>query len=67
MADDNKRVENVCAKVTERMMVDIGRVCAVEDLKPSEYVYRLIRNDLYGRSMRANEIAERITSVTDRD
>jgi hypothetical protein len=62
VADDAKRVHNVCAKVTDRMLIDIGRVCAIEDCKPSDFIYRLLRRELYGRSMRADEVAARLTS-----
>ena len=62
MADDAKRVHNVCAKITDRMLIDLGRVCAIEDCKASDFIYRLLRRDLYGRSMRADEVAQRLTS-----
>lgn len=58
MAEDGKRSENVCAKVSERMLLDVNRICAVEDRTLSEYLYRLIRNDLYGKSERLNEISQ---------
>lgn len=48
MADDGKRSEVVCAKVTERVALDLLRVSALDDRSPSEYVYLLIRRHLYG-------------------
>lgn len=65
MADDNKKTNNVCAKVTDRMLVDLGRVCAVEDCSQSDFMYRLLRRELYGRSMQTLEIQERLTSAGD--
>jgi hypothetical protein len=65
MADDTKRTNNVCTKVTDRALVDIGRLCAIKDISPSEYLNRLIRRDLYGRSMHIDSVAERITSASD--
>lgn len=64
MADDHKRGNNLCSKVTDLMLVEIGRICAVEDITQSDYLYRLIRRDLFGRSLRSAEIASVITSVS---
>lgn len=61
MTDDSKRTNNVCVKVTDRVLIDMGRVCAVDDISQSEYLNRLIRRDLYGRSMHVDSLAERIT------
>ena len=54
MADDGKRSEVVCAKVTERVALDLLRASALDDRSPSEYVYLLIRRHLYG-IVRADE------------
>jgi hypothetical protein len=56
MADDRKRTENVCAKVTERMLIDINRLIQRDDIKLSGWLYGLIRRELYGRA-RAEESA----------
>lgn len=58
MADDGKRSELVCTKVSERMALDLNRQCAIDDRTMSDYLYRLIRNDLYGKSDRIAEIAQ---------
>ncbi len=52
MADDRKKTEMVCAKVTERMQIDLNRAAAMDDRSLSEYLFRLIRQDLYGRSVK---------------
>jgi hypothetical protein len=62
MADDHKKTNNVCAKITDAMLIDLARVCAIEDRTQSEYLFGLIRRDLYGRSLRTQEVADRITS-----
>lgn len=62
MVDDNKRGNNVCSKITDLMLLEIGRIIAVEDITQSDYLYRLIRRDLFGRSLRSAEIIDRITS-----
>lgn len=51
MADDGKRTENICFKATERVALDLNRACAAEDRKLSEYIYMLVRRELYGRSL----------------
>lgn len=48
MADDVKRDENVCFKVTEQMLIDLGRCCALADRKPSDFMFHLLRSHLYG-------------------
>jgi hypothetical protein len=63
MADDQKRSNNLCSKVTDLMLIEVGRICAIEDVTQSDYLYRLIRRDLFGRSLRSSEIADRITSA----
>jgi hypothetical protein len=51
MTDDGKHTELVCTKITERMLLDLGRVLAKDDRNRSEYLFTLIRRDLYGRSV----------------
>lgn len=52
MADDGKKTENVCAKVTERMALDLLRAATIDGISNSAYLYRLLRRDLYGRTER---------------
>ena len=52
MADDGKRSENVCTRVTERMLLDISRVAAMEDRSVSEFIYLALRRELYGSIVR---------------
>jgi hypothetical protein len=49
MADDGKRTEVLCTKATERVALDLLRASALDDVTPSEYIYRLLREHLYGR------------------
>ena len=55
MADDNKRSELACTKVTERMYVDLNRSAAIDERSLSDYLFRLIRKDLYGNAARFAE------------
>ena len=48
MADDGKRDEQVSAKVTERMLLDLTRLAALDDRSLSDFMFRLIRQRLYG-------------------
>ncbi len=52
VADDGKKTEMVCTKVTERMQIDLNRAAAIDDRSLSDYLFRLIRQDLYGRSVK---------------
>ena len=67
MSDDGKRVNNVCTKVDDRMLIDLGRACAIDDVKLSEFIYRILRRELYGRTMHDSRVAERITSAPEGD
>ena len=66
MADDGKRTEMACTKVTERMFIDLNRAAAMDERSLSDYLFRLIRQDLYGRSVKwgrgADDIQSQITS-----
>lgn len=66
MADDRKRSENLCTKVTERMAIDLNRLLAVEDVKLSSWLYGLIRRELYGRINR-DEDDDGIESIPSRN
>lgn len=48
MADDGKRTELACTKVTERMMLDLNRLAALDERSMSDFMFRLIRQRLYG-------------------
>lgn len=52
MADDGKRSEQVCVKVTERMYIDLGRVAAHDERSVAEYIYKILRRELYGVSIK---------------
>lgn len=54
MADDGKRSEVVSFKATERVALDLLRVSALDDRSPSEYIYLLLRQHLYGEIVRFN-------------
>lgn len=48
MADDGKRSELVCFKVTERMALDLNRLAAIDDRSLSDFMFLLTRQRLYG-------------------
>jgi hypothetical protein len=52
MADDGKRDEVVCTKVTERMALDLTRIAALDERSVSDFLYRMIRLRLYGEAAR---------------
>lgn len=52
MADDNKRTESVCTRLTERMSLDLNRLAAIEDRSLSDFLYVIVRRHLYGESVR---------------
>jgi hypothetical protein len=39
----------VCTKITERMALDLLRAASADERSISDYLYRLLRRDLYGR------------------
>ena len=47
-ADDRKNTERAETKVTERMLLDLGRAAALQDRTLSEFIRILLRNHLYG-------------------
>ena len=49
---EGKRSETLCTKVQERMALDILRLAAMEDVTVSEFVYRALREKLYGAIVR---------------
>lgn len=52
MADDAKRTENVCTRITERMLLDLSRVAAIDDRSVSEFIFLALRKELYGSIVR---------------
>jgi hypothetical protein len=48
MADDGKRGELVCFKVTERMALDLNRLAAVDERSLSDFMFLMTRQRLYG-------------------
>ena len=48
MTDDGKRSEVICTKVSERVALDLLKLCALEDRSVSDLVHLLIRRHLYG-------------------
>jgi len=48
MADDRKRDEVLCTKVTEQMLLDLNRHAAREERTLSDFMFRMIRRQLYG-------------------
>lgn len=52
MADEGKRTEVLCTKVTERMALDLLHAATSEDRGISEFLFLLIRKELYGRTVR---------------
>lgn len=63
MADDGKRTEVLCTKVTERVALDLLRAAAADDRSPSEFMYLLIRRHLYGHMVRQGDDASQSTGV----
>lgn len=63
MPDDGKRTENVCAKVTERMALDLLHEASRQEVSVSNWLFRLIRRELYGttgadRNLRSEPISD---------
>lgn len=52
MADDGKRSEVICTKVTERVALDLLRLATLDDRSVSEYINLMIREKLYGAIVR---------------
>jgi len=48
MADDGKRSELICFKVTERMALDLNRLAALDDRSLSEFTLLFSRGRLHG-------------------
>lgn len=61
MADDGKRTEIVCVKVTERMALDLLRIATSEQRSHSDFMFLLLRQRLYGDMVRLDHLAEQST------
>lgn len=61
MADDGKRTELICFKVTERMALDLLRVATAQDRSVSDFIFGLVREKLYGSIVKLDAIAEQST------
>ncbi len=61
MADDGKRSELVCFKVTERMFIDLNRLAALEDRSVSDFMFGLLRRHTYGAMVRLDSLRDRST------
>jgi ATP-dependent protease ClpP protease subunit len=46
--DDGKRTEVICTKLSERMALALLREASKQDRSISEFVYLLIRKELFG-------------------
>ena len=62
MADDGKRTEVICVKVTERMALDLLRLSASQDRSISDFLYGAVRQRLYGDIVRLDANAQQFTS-----
>lgn len=62
MADDGKRSDLACTKVTERMFIDMGRLAAIEERSLSDWLYRVIRQRIYGDVARLSNDGRSTTS-----
>lgn len=67
MADDGKRSELICFKVTERMALDLLRVSASHDRSVSDFMYLDLRRTLYGDIVRLDATGQRSTRLDNVD
>ena len=58
MLDDRKRTEPIKMMVTEKVLHDIGRLCARDDRSPAELVHLIVKRYLYGNSVPYGELLE---------
>ncbi len=61
MPDHDKKTEVICTKVSERMALDILRLAAIEDRSVSEWLNLLLREKLYGASIKLSSHLEQST------
>ncbi len=50
MMDDRKNTERIETKGTERMLLDLSKLAALEDRSLSEYLRIILRRHLYGNA-----------------
>lgn len=62
MADDGKRTEVICVKVTERMALDLLRLSTSQERSISDFLYGVLRQRLYGDMVRLEAVAAQFTS-----
>jgi hypothetical protein len=62
MADDGKRTETLCVKVTERMALDLLRLATSQERSTSDFLYIALRQRLYGDIVRLEDALTRFTS-----
>lgn len=55
MADDGKRTEMVCTKVSERMALDLLRLATNSDRSISDFIHGLLYQRLYGDVIRLDK------------
>ena len=67
MADDHKRSELVCFKVTERMFIDLGRLTALDDRSVSDFMFGMLRRHLYGSMVRLDSLRPQSTTSDEVD
>jgi hypothetical protein len=67
VADDNKRSELVCFKVTERMFIDLNRLAALEDRSVSDFMFGLLRRHMYGSMVRLDSLKSQSTKSDEVD
>ena len=63
MADDGKRTEVICTKLSERMALALLREATKQDRSISEFVYLLIRKELFGLQGVPSDSASQSTGV----
>ena len=63
MSLDEKRTEVICTKLTERMALDLLRCASARDRSISDFLFHLIRHELYGSMVHLERVAAQSTSV----
>lgn len=58
---EEKRTEVICTKLPERMALDLLHAATQDDRSISEFLYLLIRRELYGRIVRQGEASREST------
>jgi hypothetical protein len=62
MADDGKRTELICVKVTERMALDLLWLASSHDRTVSDFMYVSMRDRMYGCMVRRESRAVQPTT-----